>query len=189
MICILDLFLRDYISLVYFDEVYTLCPDVHFRHKFELFWRLTLAVPWIFLTTTLPPPMTQGFEESLVMTRPRLKYIRAAINKPLIFYLVMQMDDGQLLIELTRLLNESIHDLKSNEKILIFRPSVDKVKRIRSEIQCCVYYSDLPGKSDSLSAWERGEEKVMVAMSALGAGINISEVVHVFHVGKPYVYV
>jgi superfamily II DNA helicase RecQ len=65
-----DLFLRECLGSLYFDEAHTLRTERHFRQKFELFRKLTLAVPWIFLTATLPSSMAAGFEESLAVTKP-----------------------------------------------------------------------------------------------------------------------
>lgn len=40
-----DLFRESRLSSIYFDEVYTLLIERHFRHKFKLFRRLCLPVP------------------------------------------------------------------------------------------------------------------------------------------------
>jgi len=181
-----DLYLRDCLASVYFDEAHTLRTERHFRHKFELFRRLALAVPWIFLTATFPPSMAAGFEESMAMTRPRPRYIRAATNRTLTAYSVIQAKDGDIEECLVNLLDEAGQGLEKDEKIMVFCPSVADVKNITSRIKCCSYHSRDQDKSESLAAWKRGEEKIMVTTSALGAGLNIQGVVHVFHFRKPY---
>jgi hypothetical protein len=54
-----DLFLRECLGSVYFDEAHTLRTERHFRQKFELFRRLTLAVPII--SSRHPAPRCQFF--------------------------------------------------------------------------------------------------------------------------------
>ena len=181
-----DLFLRECLGSVYFDEAHTLRTERHFRQKFELFRRLTLAVPWIFLTATLPPSMTPAFEESLAVTKPRPIYFRAATNRASTSYSVIAVKDGGLEERLAAILDEAVKELREGEKILVFCPSVSGVKKLAGRIKCCCYYSKLEGKSESLAEWKSGEEKVMVTTSALGAGLDVSGVIHVFHVDRPY---
>jgi superfamily II DNA helicase RecQ len=181
-----DLFLRECLASVYFDEAHTFRTEAHFRHKFEMFRRLALAVPWIFLTATLPPSMETEFEKSLAMTNPRPQYIRAATNRSKTLYSVIRARDGNLVKELTERLNQMAEDLVEGEKVLVFCRSVTMVKRIAENIRCCSYYAKQSMKSDSLKAWERGEEKIMIATSALGAGLDMKSVMGVFHIERPY---
>jgi superfamily II DNA helicase RecQ len=181
-----DLFLRECLASVYFDEAHTFRTEAHFRHKFEMFRRLALAVPWIFLTATLPPSMETEFEKSLAMTNPRPQYIRAATNRSKTSYSVIRARDGNQVKELAERLNQAADDLGRGEKVLVFCRSVAMVKRIAENIRCCSYYAKQSRKSDSLKAWERGDEKVMVATSALGAGLDVTSVMEVFHVERPY---
>jgi superfamily II DNA helicase RecQ len=181
-----DLFLRECLGSVYFDEAHTLRTEMHFRQKFELFKRMTLAVPWIFLTATLPPSMVPGFEESLAVTRPRPTYFRAATNRVSMSYSVIGVKDGGVEEALAGILDEAVKKLSEGEKILVFCPSVSGVERLAGRIKCCCYHSKLEKKYEWLARWKRGEEKVMVTTSALGAGLDVSGVMHVFHVERPY---
>jgi superfamily II DNA helicase RecQ len=130
--------------------------------------------------------MAPAFEESLAVTKPRPTYFRAATNRGSTSYSVIAVKDGALEESLAGMLNETVKTLREDEKILVFCPSVSGVKGLGGRIKCCCYYSKLEEKSESLAAWERGEEKVMVTTSALGAGLDVSGVMHVFHVGRPY---
>jgi superfamily II DNA helicase RecQ len=130
--------------------------------------------------------MAPAFEESLAVTKPRPTYFRAATNRALTSYSVIAVKDGGLEESLAGMLDEAVKELREGEKILVFCPSVSGVERLAGLINCCCYHSKLEEKSESLAAWKRGDEKVMVTTSALGAGLDVSGVMYVFHVGRPY---
>ena len=46
--------------------------------------------------------------------------------------------------------NEIAKDLRNGQKILIFCPSVNEMKRIGESLKCCVYYSKFNLKKSSL---------------------------------------
>ena len=181
-----DLFMEDRLLSVYFDEAHTLRMERHFRQKFELFRRLCLPVPWIFLTATFPPSMKCRFEEELVLTNPVPTYIRATTNRMNARYSVVRVMEKKAEEKVMEMASEMVKDLWNEQKILIFCPSVNEVKRIGESLQCCVYYSKSDLKKSSLEDWENGGKKIMVTTSALGAGMNISGVMIVIHLGKTF---
>jgi superfamily II DNA helicase RecQ len=181
-----DLFKEGKLSSLYFDEAHTLLTERHFRQKFELFRRLCLPVSWIFLTATFPPSMKCRFEDELVLTNPVPTYIRATTNRINAQYSVVKAGKNKMMEKAMELASEAVKNLMVGEKILIFCPSVDEVKSIGESLKCCVYYSKSDLKELSLKDWENGVNKIMVTTSALGAGMNISNVVMVIHVGKTF---
>jgi len=181
-----DLFMEDRLSSVYFDEAHTMRMERHFRQKFELFRRLCLPVPWIFLTATFPPSMKCRFEEELVLTNPVPTYIRATTNRMNVRYSVVKVTEKKAEEKVMEMASEMAKNLENGQKILIFCPSVNEVKRIGESLQCCVYYSKSDLKKSSLEDWEGGRKKIMVSTSALGAGMNIAGVAIVIHLGKTF---
>jgi superfamily II DNA helicase RecQ len=181
-----DLFRDGRLASLYFDEAHTLLTERHFRQKFELFRRLCLPVPWIFLTATFPPSIKCRFEDELLLTNPVPTYIRATTNRMNAQYSVIKVAENKVMEKGMELASQVAKDLKKGEKILIFCPSVNEVKRVGESLKCCVYYSKLDSKKTSLEGWEKGENKIMVTTSALGAGMNISNVVMVIHLGKTF---
>jgi superfamily II DNA helicase RecQ len=181
-----DLFREGRLSSLYFDEAHTLLTERHFRQKFELFRRLCLPVPWIFLTATFPPSIKCRFEDELLLTNPVPTYIRATTNRLNARYSVIKVEENKVMEKGMELASETAKNLKDEQKILIFCSSVNQVKSIGESLKCCVYYSKSDLKKASLEDWVNGENKIMVTTSALGAGMNISNVVMVIHLGKTF---
>jgi superfamily II DNA helicase RecQ len=181
-----DLFKEGRLSRLYFDEAHTLLTEKHFRQKFELFRRLCLPVPWIFLTATFPPSIKCRFEEELLLMNPVPTYIRETTNRRNARYSVIKVGENEVMEKGMELASQAAKDLKKGEKILIFCRSVNEVKSIGESLKCCVYYSKSELKKASLEDWKKGENKIMVTTSALGAGMNISNVVMVIHLGKTF---
>jgi len=181
-----DLFREDRLSSLCFDEAHSLIIEKHFRHKFELFRRMCLSVPWRFLTATLPPSMKCRFEDELMLTNPVPTYIRATTNRLNARYSVVRAAENMAEAKVIEIASEKAKDLRNGQKILIFCRSVNEVKSIGKSLKCCMYYSKSDLKKVSLKEWEDGGNKIMVATSALSVGIDISEVIMVIHLGKTY---
>ena len=181
-----DLFTEDRLSSTFFDEAHTLTMERQFRHKFELFKRLCLPVPWRFLTATFPPSMKCRFEDELMLTNPVPTYIRASTNRLNARYSVVRAAENKAETKVIEIACERVKDLRSGQKILIFCRSVKEVKSIGESLKCCVYYSKSDLKKVSLEEWEGGGNKIMAATSALSVGMNIPGVVMVIHLGKTF---
>ena len=53
-------------------------------------------------------------------------------------------------------------------------------------LDCRPYYRASEGKEEALAAWADGEERVIVATTALGTGIDVSGINLVVHLGRPH---
>ncbi|KAG5931534.1 hypothetical protein E4U59_000224 [Claviceps monticola] len=72
-------------------------------------------------------------------------------------------------------------------KAVVYTGSVNRVKRIGEMLRCGTYYSGVDtaeGKKQRLTTWIRGE-RVIVATSALGLGIDVANVRLVVHACMP----
>lgn len=181
-----DIFREDKLASLYFDEAHTLLTEKNFRQKFELFRRLCLPVPWIFLTATFPPCIKGRFEDELLLTNPVPTYIRERTNRLNARYSVIKVGENKVMEKGMELANEIAGDLAVGEKILIFCRTVNDVKWIGESLKCCMYYAKSDSKKACLEDWENGRHKIMVTTSALGAGMNISNVAVVIHLGKTF---
>ena len=181
-----DIFREDKLASLYFDEAHTLLTEKKFRQKFELFRRLCLPVPWIFLTATFPPCIKCRFEDELLLTNPVPTYIRETTNRLNARYSVIKVGENKVMEKGMELANEIAKDLGIGEKILIFCRTVNDVKWIGESLKCCMYYAKSDSKKTCLEDWENGRHKIMVTTSALGAGMNISNVAVVMHLGKTF---
>jgi superfamily II DNA helicase RecQ len=70
-------------------------------------------------------------------------------------------------------------------KIVIYSNSVAKVKTLTEQLGCDAYYHDAVGKASMLADFMAGKQRVMVATSALGMGVDIPDIRYIIHVGWP----
>lgn len=180
-----DLHLSGKLLRIYFDEAHTLKTEVHFRHKFEAIKLLALPVQIVYLTGTFPPCMEDVFERDLLQN-PKPKYVRSRTNRSEIEYSVKIVPTRDYCEEILKLIESENQKLDRDEKLLVFCTSKEQLLSIENELMCHKYYSNLEDKDKELDGWIRGKYRVMIATSALGAGINIAGVKCVIHVDKPY---
>lgn len=171
------------LSRVVYDEAHKLVTDVGYRPKLAEMKSIALSVQQVFLTATFPPSMREEFEEMLVT--PGLVEIRGRTNRPTFRYEVREVDDAE---------SDAVAWAKSrvkeggDGKVVLFCTSRQRCDRLAEELCCGKYYSTAPNKREDLKKWESGESRVLVATGALGAGVDVSKVVDVVHVGKPWTY-
>jgi superfamily II DNA helicase RecQ len=61
-------------------------------------------------------------------------------------------------------------------KIVIYGNLVAKVKTLAEKFSCDAYYYDAVGKASMLANFIAGKQRVIVAMSALGMGVDIPDI-------------
>jgi len=88
-----------------------------------------------------------------------------------------------------KLMSEIVKDLAIGEKILIFCSSINEMKNIGESLKCCVYYSKSDLKELSLKDWENGVNKIMIMTNALGAGMNISNMMMMIYIRNFFEYI
>jgi superfamily II DNA helicase RecQ len=67
-------------------------------------------------------------------------------------------------------------------KIVIYGNLVVKVKTLAEKFGCDAYYYDAVGKASILADFMAGKQRVMVATSALGMGVDIPDIRCIIHV-------
>jgi superfamily II DNA helicase RecQ len=70
-------------------------------------------------------------------------------------------------------------------KIVIYGNLVAKVKTLAEKFSCDAYYYDAVGKASMLADFMAGKQRVIVAMSALGMGVDIPDIRCIIHVDWP----
>jgi superfamily II DNA helicase RecQ len=70
-------------------------------------------------------------------------------------------------------------------KIIIYGNSVAKVKTLAEKFSCDAYYYDAVGKASMLADFIASKQRVMVATSALGMGVDIPDIRCIIHVNWP----
>jgi hypothetical protein len=68
----------------------------------------------------------------------------------------------------------------------VFCRSRADCERIATKLGCQAYYSTSTEKEEAFAAWVDGEQRTIVATSALGTGIDVAGVELVVHFGRPH---
>ncbi|KAI5842671.1 P-loop containing nucleoside triphosphate hydrolase protein, partial [Morchella snyderi] len=147
----------------------------------------------IFLTATPPPDLLREFEASALIKN--LKLIRASTNRKNMKYEVfkdrrnnilpiVKMIVGDMVVDGNR-----INDRNSGNKILIYTRTKNVCKVLGKELKCGIYHSESPGKDSSLREWIEDEKNILVATTALGAGVDFANIRLVIFAGTPHTFV
>jgi superfamily II DNA helicase RecQ len=70
-------------------------------------------------------------------------------------------------------------------KIMIYGNSVVKVKTLAEQLGCDAYFYDAIGKASMLADFTASKQRVIVATSALGIGVDILDIRCIIHVDWP----
>jgi superfamily II DNA helicase RecQ len=68
---------------------------------------------------------------------------------------------------------------------MIYGNLVAKVKTLAEKFSCDAYYYDAVGKASILADFMAGKQRVIVAMSALGIGVDIPDIRCIIYVDWP----
>lgn len=144
------------------------------------------SVPTILLTATLPPYMQRSLEETLILEKPL--YLRTATYRTNISYMVFEVPAPQSMIEIVEKLRQEKVHFGPGDKAIIFCRTKESVIGFQQYLKCGIYISDMSPKERRLAfdSWAYGNENVIAATTALGAGIDIPSVRLVIHYEEPY---
>lgn len=69
---------------------------------------------------------------------------------------------------------------------MIYGHSVQKVKQLARKLACNAYHHDAVGKASMLTDFMAGKQRVIVATSALGMGVDIPNIQCIIHIDWPW---
>jgi superfamily II DNA helicase RecQ len=61
-------------------------------------------------------------------------------------------------------------------KVVVYSNLVLKVKELAGKLDCYTYYNRVVGKASMLEAFTAGNKQVIIAISALGIGVDIANI-------------
>jgi superfamily II DNA helicase RecQ len=177
-----DLDLQSKLGHIFIDEAHAYLTEREWRPVMTKIYDLTLPARFVFMTATLPPSMEPAFEQAFTLDKIRPTYVRGSCIRKKIRYSVesvsMSLDEAAI-----QLIRSEQGRLSLKEKILVFCPSIVSLKYISKELNCGMYASKDVDKDEALLDWKRGVYPTLCSTSALGAGMDIPDVVLVVHVG------
>ena len=176
---ITDLQMEGRLERVVWDEAHKLVTDKQYRLAITESNKLVLRVPVMFLSATCPPHFVTEICESMVLPEPQV--VRQEYCKPSFIYSVKICQDVRHAVR--KRLQEWLVTRNVNSKILVFCRTKGECSSLAQEYGGRKYYSNLANKAQQLEDWTEG---LMVATGALGAGIDINDILDVLHMGPPY---
>jgi len=177
----LDIHLKGRLDRIVFDEIHKLVMDSNFRPKLEELNKLVLPVQYVFLTATFPPSLIERFNDSMLIQD--ATFIRQVNHKPRVRYNVERLSAQGYYSEAAGMVQQVVESCNEMEKVLVFCRSRPECDKWAEKFGCGVYYSDSVNKAGTLQEWRSG---LLFATGALGAGVDVSGIKAVVHVGRPY---
>ena len=179
---------------VIFDESHLAITASTYRPKMALVKYLRqFHCQLVCLTATLPPSMELEFQRRFLLARPGM--IRGRTFRKDLCYRVKYVPKSESLLKwVAYCVRESMKSLQGGEeagRIIVYVQSRDEADSLQEALQCPVYYSDSGDEDEKARAaqqWREGREemdRVIVATSAFGLGVDYSAVREVFHAGAP----
>ncbi|KAI9882246.1 MAG: hypothetical protein M1823_006007 [Watsoniomyces obsoletus] len=169
------------------DEAHLVITEVSYRPAMSLVQELrAVAVPFICLSATLPPAMIPRLCHKL--HPPQSRILRATVDRPNLKYSVHVLS-GPLVpqaVENIQLAAATLYVLV-DWRILVYSNFVDNAQELAEGLGVSCYHGRLTQEERTfvLAEWIRGDNRILVGTSALGAGIDHPLVRYVFHVGAP----
>ena len=169
---------------IFFEECHIYLETSTFR---ELLWQLkktTVPTQIVGLTATLPPESTSRLEE--IMLWENATYIRASTSRPEIQFNVTIAGNQFISDAFIQVVKQSTKDFPSGDKWIAFCRSREDSQALAHHLAVDYYHAKSEGREQVLKRFTAGVHQGIVATSALGTGVDISDVQAVFFYGKPY---
>jgi RecQ family ATP-dependent DNA helicase len=160
-----------------------------FRKQMQQLGKLVAAETQIvLLTATLPPSEEDELFRRMHFERDQVKMFRATTTRTNVAYEVITVDEASTQKEVEAVVvNTARRKLRKYRtgKMVIYGNSVPKVKKLAEQLACKAYFHDAVGKASILADFMAGKERVMVATSALGMGVDIPDIRCIIHIDWP----
>jgi len=181
------------------DEAHLLLTASHYRESLPALAVLRrYRCPFVCLTATLPPRAEREFRRLLCLT-PKLEKLRASSNRPNLAYDIRRLParEGGLrrdqssnpLLDASILLCRALleqYEGSTTARIICYVRQKLLGSVLAEEVGAYLYHAGLEDREENLSAWRLGTKSPMiVATTALGAGMDYASVRCVLHIDAP----
>jgi len=171
------------------DECHVLLTAAEYRHRLQDLDHLR-AIPcqFVLLTGTLPPRMERELGKALLLGSEDdgLRWIRARTDRRNIAFMVTEVEDGEEIATVCKVISEAQGKQLSKGLTVVFCGDRAGCEEIAMNLGCQPYHAKWREKEQSLASWRRADERVIVATSALGTGVDVAGIELVLHVGRPH---
>jgi superfamily II DNA helicase RecQ len=172
------------------DECHVPLIAASYRQRLVHLDRLrAIPCPLLLLTGTLPPKCQEHLEDTFLLgtAGQGLRYIRTGTDRPHVQYRVeITATEEAAEKQVHELMQRAREMLPTGQRAIAFCRSRASCERLARRLDCQLYHRSLEEKEESLSTWIDRREKVIVATSALGTGVDIAGIQIVIHLGRPH---
>ncbi|KAK5651010.1 hypothetical protein OQA88_2404 [Cercophora sp. LCS_1] len=187
--------MRQELDRIVLDECHTVL-DASYKYRKSLRTIGDIMIPTgvqlVFLTATMPPRDEPEFWTTLGLTMSKAVVVRGTTSRPNIEYSVFTVEDsyeeqGQAIQFATEASSSFEGNTGCRTKVIIYCQRIDQANDVSEELGCPAYYSDVGNvvqKNEFVQQWVTLGGPI-VAISALGTGVDISDVRLVLYIGLP----
>jgi superfamily II DNA helicase RecQ len=147
------------------------------------------ATQMVLLKVTLLPSKKNELFCQMHLKPDQVKIFRALTARTNIAYSVVKIGkkDKKQEVEATvlRTVRQKMRKDQA-DKVVVYGNSVAKVKALAEKLHCQAYHYHAVGKASMLEAFIAGRQRVIVATSALGMGVDIPDIWCVIHFSWPF---
>jgi superfamily II DNA helicase RecQ len=160
-----------------------------FRKQMQQLGKLVMAeTQMVLLTATLPPSEEGELYRRMHFDSDQVKKFRARTARVNVAYRVIKVHGGVRREEqegvVLDLIKKKARQFRTG-KVVVYGNTVRKVKKIAQALGCNAYYHDAVGKASMLADFMEGKQRVIVATSALGMGVDIPDIRCIIHLDRP----
>ena len=184
------------------DEAHLLLTASHYRQQLPALATLQqYHCPFVCLTATMPPTAERELRLTLCLT-PQLERLRASSDRPNLQYRIQFIKQDQKRVHAGRyatkedVLVDAVvracldmlqqHASDKTARILCYVRQKKIGSILKEELNCNFYHSSLEDRESNLTTWRLGTSSpIMIATTALGAGIDYPNVRGIIHVDAP----
>lgn len=161
-----------------------------FRKQMQQLGKLVATeTQMVMLTATLPPSEEDELFGRMHFNREQVKMFRARTTRTNVAYQVIKtakaLKKEEAEAAVFKVVQQKLRRYRSG-KVVIYGNSVAKVKKLAEQLGCNAYYHDAVGKASMLADFMAGKQRVIVATSALGMGVDIPDIRCIIHMDWPW---
>jgi RecQ family ATP-dependent DNA helicase len=161
-----------------------------FRKEMQKLGKLAAAETQIvMLTATLPPSEEDELFRRMYVEREQVDLFRAETARTNVAYRVIRVGKAAKKKEVEEMVlgmvRQKLRKYKAS-KIVVYSNSVPKVKELAKKLDCHAYHHKAVGKASMLEEFAAGKKRMIVATSALGMGVDISDIRCIIHIDWPF---
>ncbi|TCD60192.1 hypothetical protein EIP91_010597 [Steccherinum ochraceum] len=171
------------LAFIVLDEIHMALTHANFRQSFSCLMKLNLLGSQIIgLTATLPPHLVHAISET---TNNHWRLVRTPTARPNLSYgtRVLETEEGAIEVTLNTLADR-MKTYQPQDRAIVYCRSRQDVEDVAAALNVLPYHAGTD--SEALTRFESGEQRILVATTALSAGYHHPHVRDIVFMGLPF---